>query len=135
VDAQYATLCLSLWDAPRRTFTICNAGALPPVLCRKGEIVETRAEGVPIGLLEDQTYEQVPVPVQPGDLFLFYSDGVEDQLSDHDEYGRTRLQQLITRMCDRTPAEIARAVFDDIDAFRGATPITDDQTVIALRVL
>jgi sigma-B regulation protein RsbU (phosphoserine phosphatase) len=135
VDAQYATLCLSLWDAPQRTFTICNAGALPPLVCRNGDIVETRAEGVPIGLLEDRTYEQVPVFVQTGDLVLFYSDGVEDQLSEHDEYGRERLQSLITKVYEKTPADIARAVFDDIDEFRGTTPITDDQTVIALRVL
>jgi sigma-B regulation protein RsbU (phosphoserine phosphatase) len=135
VDAQYATLCLALWDAPKRTFTICNAGALPPLLCRSGEIVEVRAEGVPIGLLEERDYEQIPVHVERGDLVLFYSDGVEDQLSDHEEYGRARLQKLISDNCAKTPLEIARAVFADIDEFRGAAPLTDDQTVIALRVL
>ena len=135
VDAQYATLCLALWDAPKRTFTICNAGALPPLLCRNGEILEVRAEGVPIGLLEEREYDQVPVHVDRGDLVLFYSDGVEDQLSDHEEYGRTRLQKLICKNYAKTPGEIARAVFADIDEFRGPAPLTDDQTVIALRVL
>ncbi len=135
VDAQYATLCLALWDAPNRRFTICNAGSLPPLLCRKGKIIETRAEGVPIGLLEDQEYDEVPIAVDEGDLILFYSDGVEDQLADHAEYGRKRLEKLIVKLCDKSPEEIAQAVFDDLDEFRGATPLTDDQTVIALRVL
>jgi phosphoserine phosphatase RsbU/P len=135
VDAQYATLCLALWDAPNRTFTICNAGSLPPLLCRKGQIIETRAEGVPIGLLEDRDYEQVPIVAEANDLLLFYSDGVEDQLSEHEEYGRDRLEKLIAQDYARSPDEIVNAVFDDIDEFRGATPLTDDQTVIALRVL
>lgn len=135
VDAQYATLCLALWDAPNRTFTICNAGSLPPLLCRKGKIISTRAEGVPIGLLEDREYEQVPIVAEPSDLLLFYSDGVEDQLSGTREYGRERLEDLIVRNCDKSPSEIAQAVLEDIDVFRGPTPLTDDQTVIALRVL
>jgi sigma-B regulation protein RsbU (phosphoserine phosphatase) len=135
VDAQYATLCLALWDAPNRTFTICNAGSLPPLLCRNGEILETRAEGVPIGLLEDREYDQVPIIAQPNDLLLFYSDGVEDQLYERQEYGRARLERLIVQNCGKSPDEIAQTVFDDIDEFRGTTPLTDDQTVIALRVL
>ena len=135
VDAQYATLCLALWDAPNRTFTICNAGSLPPLLCREGKIISTRAEGVPIGLLEDREYEQVPILAQPNDLLLFYSDGVEDQLSGTSEYGRERLERLIVRNCDKSPGEIAKAVLEDIDLFRGPTPLPDDQTVIALLVL
>ena len=135
VDAQYATLCLALWDAANRTFTICNAGSLPPLLCRKGQILETRAEGVPIGLLEDREYEQVPILAVPGDLLLFYSDGVEDQLAGQAEYGRARLEKLLVGNCGKSPDEIVQAVFDDLDEFRGATPLTDDQTVLALRVL
>ncbi len=108
VDAQYATLCLAQWDAPNRTLTICNAGALPPLICRSGKIIETRAEGVPIGLLEDREYEEVPMVLEANDLLLFYSDGVEDQLSEHDEYGRARLEDLIASSCGKTPEEIAR---------------------------
>ncbi len=136
VDAQYATLSLVLWDSRALTFTIASAGTLPPMLCRNGEILPTRAEGIPIGLLDDQDYDQVQIDARAGDLLLLYSDGVEDQLSEqNDEYGHDRLEKLVVASHTRTPAQIAGAVFADIDAFRGATPLTDDQTVIALRVL
>ncbi len=135
VDAQYATLSLVLWDSRTLTFTVASAGTLPPMLCRNGQIMESRAEGVPIGLLEEQEYDQVKIVAQPDDLFLLYSDGVEDQLSDGDEYGRERLEKLLVANCAKTPQEIVNAIFEDLDAFRGATPLTDDQTVIALRVL
>jgi phosphoserine phosphatase RsbU/P len=135
VDTQYATLSLLLWNSQALTFTITNAGAVPPMLCRNGKTVESPVEGVPIGLLEDQEYDQLEIAVQPGDLFLLYSDGVEDQLSGDEEYGRERLEKLVLASCNRTPREIVKAIFEDLDTFRGTTPLTDDQTVIAFKVL
>jgi sigma-B regulation protein RsbU (phosphoserine phosphatase) len=149
VDAQYATLSLVSWAASTRIFTVVSAGTLPPMLCRKGEIIDSRAEGVPIGLLEDQEYEQVRIAAQPGDLLLLYSDGVEDQLGQDagsldeaaagakelETYGRARLEKLMLANCRYTPQQIAEKIFDDIDKFRGSTPLTDDQTVVVLRVL
>jgi sigma-B regulation protein RsbU (phosphoserine phosphatase) len=163
VDAQYATLSLVLWDSLSKKFTIASAGTLPPLLCRGGEIIEPKVEGIPIGLLEDQSYEQIDLQAQSEDLLLLYSDGVEDQLRDElvaasplwtqsrddgttsikrgrqrglqSEYGRDRLRLQVTKYWDKTPQEIVERIFQDLDAFREATPLTDDQTVVALRVL
>jgi len=135
VDAQYATLSLILWNSRKRTFTVASAGTLPPMLCRDGQIIESRVEGVPIGLLDDQEYDQIEIGAKPNDLLLLYSDGVEDQLAGTDDYGRGRLERLFAANCKDTPQEIANRIFDDIDTFRGTTPLTDDQSVIALRVL
>jgi sigma-B regulation protein RsbU (phosphoserine phosphatase) len=143
VDAQYATLSLITWVARTRTFTVVSAGTLPPMLCRSGTIIDSRAEGMPIGLLEDQQYEQVQITAEPNDLLILYSDGVEDQLGDNptqneadpESYGRQRLEKVVMANCRLSPQQIANKIFDDIDAFRGATPLTDDQTVIGLRVL
>jgi sigma-B regulation protein RsbU (phosphoserine phosphatase) len=135
VDAQYATLSLISWDSKALKFTVTSAGTLPPLICRRGTISEVRAEGVPIGLLDDQDYDEVRFDAEHGDLILFYSDGVEDQLSDNDDYGRGRVETLLGKYQDKTPQYIVNAIFEDIDRFRGATSLTDDQTVIALRVL
>ncbi len=134
VDAQYATLSLALWNSGTRTFTLASAGTLPPLMCRKGKIIEARSEGVPIGLLDDQTYEQVEIVAQPNDLLLFYSDGIEDQLAEDGEYGRERLEALVRKNCSKSPQHVVNAIFQDLDIFRGATPLTDDQSLIALRV-
>ncbi len=149
VDAQYATLSLVLWDANRRTFSVANAGALAPILVRRGAVTEIRTEGVPIGLLDEQKYDQVSVTAQPDDLLILYSDGVEDQLGpdagslseteasmlDLETYGRDRLEKIVIQNQKRKPQQIAEKVFSDIDAFRASTPLTDDQTIVALRVL
>ena len=143
VDAQYATLSLITWDARARSFSVVSAGTLPPMLCRAGKILDHRTEGMPIGLLEDQQYEQIQIAVEPGDLLVLYSDGVEDQLSDAplqtetepDNYGRQRLEKVVKANHKLPPQGIADKIFSDIDAFRGAAPLSDDQTVIVLRVL
>ncbi len=70
VDAQYATLSLILWAARTRTFSVANAGTLPPILFREGEIISSRVAGVPIGLLENQEYDQVEIEAQADDLLL-----------------------------------------------------------------
>ena len=149
VDAQYATLSLVSWTARTRTFMVVSAGTLPPMLCRKGKIIDSRAEGVPIGLLEDQEYDQVKIEAQRTDLLVLYSDGVEDQLGkdagsldqataagkDLETYGRERLEKVVKGNFRLTPQQLTEKIFEDIDVFRGSTPLTDDQTVIALRVL
>jgi phosphoserine phosphatase RsbU/P len=149
VDAQYATLSLILWDARTRLFRVANAGTLPPVLYRDSEIISCQVAGVPIGLLEDQEYDQVEMSAQPGDLLLLSSDGVEDQLGkdagtlseeevslkEMESYGRERVDRVVLANLHLKPQKIVDRIFEDIDVFRGATPLTDDQTAIALRVL
>jgi sigma-B regulation protein RsbU (phosphoserine phosphatase) len=92
-------------------------------------------EGVPIGLLEAREYEEVAVETKPGDTILFYSDGVEDQLNaGEEEYSRARVQRLLKKYGGDAPRAIAAALFAEIDDFRQETPLTDDQTVVVMRV-
>ncbi|MBZ5632928.1 MAG: SpoIIE family protein phosphatase [Acidobacteriia bacterium] len=136
VDAQYATLLVALWLPPVRKFVLSNAGAAPPLILRNGGILETKIEGVPIGLLDDQQYDEVELAAQPGDVLVFYSDGVDEQLNEKsEEYGRERIMRILKKHGNETPQEIADSIIAAVDAFRGAVPIFDDQTVVVLRVL
>jgi len=136
IDAQYVTLTLLLWSSRERRFVMANAGAVPPMICRKGEILKLRVEGVPLGLLDEREYDEVTFDAEPGDVILLYSDGVQDQTNDdEEEYGRHRLASVLKASCAETPAEIVSAVTKDLAAFRGTAPDFDDQTLIAIRVL
>ncbi len=135
VDAQYATLLVAQWEPESRRLLIANAGAEPPMVFRRGHIIKPVVEGVPIGLLEDREYDEVAVPLEHGDTVLFYSDGVEDQLNANGEsYSRERVTRLLTKRAGDSPQAIADAFFAGLDKFRGATPITDDQTLVVVRV-
>jgi sigma-B regulation protein RsbU (phosphoserine phosphatase) len=135
VDAQYATLLVALWEPRTGLLTLCNAGAEPLLIYRRGGIVKPHAEGIPIGLLEDRQYEEVPFQTEPGDIILFLSDGIADQLNaGNEEYSRGRVARLLKSHGAETPKTIADAIFADLDAYRDGTPITDDQTVLVMKV-
>jgi sigma-B regulation protein RsbU (phosphoserine phosphatase) len=135
IDAQYVTLTLLLWSRRDRRLVMANAGAVPPMICRKGEILKVRVEGVPLGLLEEQEYEEVTFDAESGDVILLYSDGVQDQINEaEEEYGRQRLTSVLKAHCSESPANIVAAVMKDLAEFRGGTPDFDDQTLMAIRV-
>jgi sigma-B regulation protein RsbU (phosphoserine phosphatase) len=136
VDAQYATLLVALWQPPLRRFLLSNAGAAPPLILRRGEILQTKIEGVPIGLLDDQEYDEVELAAEPGDVLVFYSDGVDEQPNEKgEEYGRERIMRVLKKHGNENPKAIADTIIAAVDEFRGAIPIFDDQTVVVLRVL
>jgi len=92
-------------------------------------------EGIPIGLLEDRQYEEIPFQTEIGDTILFISDGVGDQLNaKEEEFTRGRLTRLFKSRGAAPPADIASAIFEELDQFRDGTPITDDQSVLVMRV-
>jgi sigma-B regulation protein RsbU (phosphoserine phosphatase) len=135
VDAQYATLLVALWQPASRRFLLSNAGAAPPLIFRNGEILETKIEGVPIGLLDGRKYDEVELASEPGDALVFYSDGVDEQPNEkNEEFGRERIKRVVQKHGTESPQEIADAIIAAVDSFRAAVPIFDDQTVVVLRV-
>jgi len=135
IDAQYVTLTLLLWSRRDCRFIMANAGAVPPMICRNGEILKLRVEGVPLGLLDEQEYEEVTFDAESGDAILLYSDGVQDQVNEgEEEYGRQRLATVLKANCGGHPDKIVAAVVKDLAAFRGSAPDFDDQTLIAIKV-
>lgn len=133
VEARYFTLLLMLWHPHSLQFTLANAGANAPMVCRNGEILRIQAEGVPVGLLPDQTYDTATFQAMPGDLIVLYSDGVSDHVNPAgEEYGHSRLAQVVRAACEAPPQHIVDAVFADLDAFH--TVKFDDQTLIVLKV-
>lgn len=135
VDAQYVALSMLQWEPRERRFTIANAGAVPPILCRQGEIITPRIEGIPAGLLEGTEYDEVRLDTQPGDLILLYSDGVQDQPNPKGEEYEKRLPHLLRKICNKTPREIVDDILADLDAFTEDGAAFDDQTIIAMKVL
>lgn len=136
VDAVYATLMVVLWERRSARFTIANAGSEPPLILRAGQVLKPRVEGVPIGLLDDVEYEEIGLDVSPGDALLFYSDGIEDQTNETEEnMGEARIKKVLRKYGAAPPRELLDQLFRELDVFRGVTPIFDDQSSVALKVL
>ncbi len=128
-------MMILLWESSSSRLTIANAGTEPPLICRDGEITKPHVEGIPIGLLDDRSYDETVFEAKTGDVLLFYSDGVEDQLNARGEdFGRGRLARALRRHCGLAPQLLVDEIFSELDVYMDGTPITDDQTIIAVRV-
>ena len=135
VEAQYVTLMVLVWESALRRFVMANAGAAPPIICRRGELIKPRVEGVPAGLLDDREYEEVTLEAQQGDLLVLYSDGITDQLNTGGEdYGRGHLSRTLRRLCGHDPETVADQILADLAEFAGDAPMNDDQTLVVLKV-
>jgi sigma-B regulation protein RsbU (phosphoserine phosphatase) len=135
VDAHYVTLLVVQWDVVNRKFAMANAGSTPPVICRKGQALDLRVEGVPLGLLEDRGYDEVTVDSEPGDVMLLYSDGIADQVNAAGgEFGEARLFSTLRNHCGQPAQAIVNGIFAELDRFSEGAALTDDQTMVVLKV-
>jgi sigma-B regulation protein RsbU (phosphoserine phosphatase) len=135
VEARFLALLVLLWQPESRQFTMANSGALSPLICRGGEILSPKVEGVPLGLLPNREYDKVIFQAEPGDLVVLFSDGITDQLNPSgEEYGRWRLVDLLKKACQGSPQPVIDAMFADVDRFSESRAAFDDQTIVVLKV-
>ena len=96
LESQYVTMLFALWNDESRTLQVANSGAVQPIFCRAGQFHTVKAEGFPLGLFPDVTYEEFNVATQPGDAIVFVSDGILDAENAQEEmYGEERSSGLL----------------------------------------
>ena len=135
LDSQYVVMLFALWNDKNMTLQLANSGAVQPIFCRSGESVPIRAEGFPLGLFPNVTYEEFNIATQPGDAIVFVSDGILDAENEKQEmYGEERLSVLLCSLRDKPASQIASAILADVTEFQGGQDRFDDETIIALRV-
>jgi sigma-B regulation protein RsbU (phosphoserine phosphatase) len=135
LESQYVTMLFALWNDEKRTLQVANSGAVQPIFCRPGESSTVRAEGFPLGLFPDVTYDEMNVAAEPGDVLVFVSDGIQDAENAHGEmYGQERLSSLLCSHRDDSAQQIADAILADAGRFQGEHERFDDETVIVLKV-
>jgi sigma-B regulation protein RsbU (phosphoserine phosphatase) len=135
LDSQYVVMLYALWNDENRTLQVANSGAVQPIFCRAGESITVKAEGFPLGMFPNATYEEFNVATQPGDAVVFVSDGILDAENEKGEmYGEERLASLLCASRDLPAQHIASAILSDVTQFQGAQDRFDDETIIVLRV-
>ena len=135
LDSQYVTMLFALWNDEQRVLTVANSGAVQPICCRGGESFTIKAEGFPLGLFPDVSYDELTLATQPGDLIVFVSDGILDAENRQSEmYGQDRLSDLLCANRDQSANHIADAILADVTRFQDGKDRFDDETIIVLLV-
>ena len=135
LDAQYLVLTCALWDDEKRLMRVANSGLPRPIYCHQGHAHMLEAAGLPLGMFEDVSYDEVTIHAKPGDVFVFFSDGIVDASNAKDEqFGRTRVEYVIDKNAGGSAQEIVDAIFKAAEDFAAGAEVFDDQTAVVLKV-
>lgn len=134
----FVALCYATLDLEQRRLAFANAGQLTPMRRRSGgqiEYLEAPEPRLPLGILPDVQYAALEVPVDPGDLLVFYTDGiVEAQNREHALFGFERFEALVQAYGDLPPRQFIDRVMQAVAEFADGAPQHDDITLVVVRV-
>jgi phosphoserine phosphatase RsbU/P len=135
IEGRFMTLCFATWHRRRKRLRIANAGQEQPLLYHAGRCEKIRLAGFPLGIYEDATYDEQSFILDPGDVVVFYSDGIGDaQSHDGSFLGSAGLIKLILDNRHLPANGIADYILEGADRFSGGKHPADDRTLVVLKV-
>ncbi len=88
-----------------------------------------------MGLFDQAEYEEVTLQAQPGDAFIFFSDGILDATSSKGEmFGRERLERVADQNMHLNAEGLVDKLFNAVSAHAAGVDPFDDQTIVVLKV-
>lgn len=128
LNYHFVTFAVCVLDPIRHRLTLVNAGHLPP-LRRRGGVIEELGGGVgglPLGCDAKRSYEQIELPLEPGDSIVLYTDGISEAMnSQGDVYGSKRMRDVIAQAPEGVEP-MGQALLDDVRRFVRGRLQSDD---------
>jgi phosphoserine phosphatase RsbU/P len=135
IEAQYICLLYAVWDDQRRTLQIANSGIPRPLYVHDGKTEIVEATGLPLGLFDEAEHDELTFKAKPGDLFVFFSDGILDARNRAgDMFGRSGVERVIGTCTEQSPECVVNSLFAAVAEHAAGEDTFDDQTVVAIRV-
>jgi len=132
---RYATFFYGEFDPASRKFAYVNAGHNAPVILRRDEVIRLEASGPVVGLLPGVGYTMDVCEMQPGDLFIGYTDGIsEAQNEREEEWEEDRFLAAARAVAGRSARQVVEAIFREADAFTGNAKQYDDMTLLTVKI-
>jgi len=135
IEGQYVSMIYAIWDDNQQLLQIANSGLPRPIHWHDGKIEAIQATGLPIGLFNNATYDELNLRGHTGDVFLFFSDGILDATSSEGEmFGRQRLEKIVREKANRSAEELVQTIFTAVSDHADGVEAFDDQTIVAVKV-
>jgi len=139
-SGMFVALLYAILNSHGRSLSLCSAGQTQPIhfCAQKGEanLMETRGDTFPLGILDDVQYEESRFQLEPGDKIVFYTDGIVEAMNaDREMFGFDRLLEVVGRSKTMTADALLREIDDQVNEFVGSAVQHDDLTVIVIKVV
>lgn len=133
----FITFFLSEIELESGRFRYVNAGHNPPLLMRKnGQVERLESCGFCLGMFPAVPYEIKEARLNPGDMAVFYTDGItEIRNKDNEEYGEKRLIGFLKKNIKLPAAKMIEKVCAELRTFSAGLPPHDDMTLIVVKMV
>jgi serine phosphatase RsbU (regulator of sigma subunit) len=136
--SDFATLFYGVLSIGERRFTYANAGHIPPLLVRGGQVRRLGTGGVILGIDPKAHYTTETLIVQGGDVLVAYTDGLADALDFAGEpFGHLRIEEAVREAVEQgfsAEATVKHVVWN-MRKFTGLQVRLDDLTMVAIRAV
>lgn len=137
VTQQFITFFYGIYDPASRQLVYTNAGHNPPLVYRAatGETETLKVRSFFLGGRKDASYKEGKIVLEPGDVVLFYTDGLKEGKNPEKElFGVDRITLLLKENHMNDPASIQEIIFSEFKEFLAGEPPYDDVTMIILKI-
>ena len=135
IEAQFVSIIYAVWDDQHRTLTVANSGLPRPIYVHGGKNEVIEATGLPLGLFDEADYDEFTFRMKPGDMFVFFSDGILDARNRQGQlFGRRGVERVIAECTAQSAECVVNSLFQAVAEHAAGVETFDDQTVVAIHV-
>jgi len=135
IEAQFVSIIYAVWNDESRTLTVANSGLPRPIFVHGGKNEVIEATGLPLGLFDEADYDEFTFRMKPGDMFVFFSDGILDARNRQGQlFGRGRVEKIVAECAGKSADCVVESLFKAAAEHSAGVETFDDQTVVAIRV-
>src|ERR1700739_94427 len=135
IEGRFMTACFATWQKGRQKLRVANAGQSQPLLYKGGHCDKIELTGFPLGIFEEVHYDEWGVTLDVGDILVFHSDGIAETANSEGQFfGMERLRKIIEEHHELNAADLTDRVFREVDWFSHSAPLSDDRTLVVMKV-
>ena len=157
----FATMIYGVMDTVTSTFTYSNGGHCYPLHQKRTRVMDVLKTGsMLVGAFEEATFASRTCSLAPGDIVVFYTDGITETHAGDDSplnenadvltgsegvkgdqnstppdgfYGQERLASCISKNAMLSAGGLCEAIVKDLARFSGSTQTHDDRALIVIK--
>lgn len=133
----FVTLFYGRFDFTHRRFTYVDCGSTKPIIYRPDDqsVAFLGGPNFPLGMVATDNYVEKSVSFEPGDIFLFYSDGVtEARNPDNQLYGEDRLVDILKNYGRCQPKALLHLIEQSALKWDRSEQLDDDVTLMSITI-
>jgi serine phosphatase RsbU (regulator of sigma subunit) len=132
----FVTLLCGILDIKTGEFVIASGGHNQPLLTDNENLFQyvDVPPGILIGALDEVAIENTFLKLKPGDMFLMYTDGVNECVNMENEFfGDDKLHSSSNSLYSSDVKQFVDNIKHELEIFSNGAPQADDITIVVLR--